>query len=207
MLLMSKSVSGVTNSHCIRPSRFAFVTNRFFGRDFARGLAFTAANPDQGQQPPAEHAKWVHDGMAIHPDKPRQMLCDIALVRREQIGPVPYDVLEEMKIVPTPQNMEQAPPKPLSGPPADLKVDQVRPLIVTDDDVFALVQVPVGDAAPVHFVESGAKLREEIIVDSFIRAERVAFDVSMRCRMGLDDTSDGDRTAGTRKIGKVCKPP
>ena len=45
---------------------------------------------------------------------------------------------------------------------ADLEIDEVGAAIVADDDVLALVEVNVSDAANVHLAERSAKRREEI---------------------------------------------
>ena len=72
------------------------------------------------------------------------------------------DVLGQVVAVGTGEAAEEPAGQPgvaaeLPGPlPGDLEVDQVRPGIVADDDVLALLEVDVGDAAGVQRIEQAA---------------------------------------------------
>ena len=59
---------------------------------------------------------------------------------------------------------------------ADLEIDQVGPAILADDDVFALVEIDVGNPADVHLAECSAQGREEVAPDALVLPQRMARD-------------------------------
>src|SRR4029079_4495147 len=83
---------------------------------------------------------------------------------------------------------------------ADLEIEEIRPAIVPDDDVLALVEVHIGDTAAMHGAEGRAEGGEEVRVDALILAQRMAGDELARHRVAQLAAAGEDRTERGRDL-------
>ena len=84
-----------------------------------------------------------------------------------------------------------------------LKVDQVGAAVVADDDVFALVEIDVGDAVGVHVPQQRLKRGEKTIGHPFARRQRMTGNVLVGHRVRQASSIGADRAQQTGNVSGV----
>jgi hypothetical protein len=169
------------------------------------GLAVVGADAGADQQPAAQAAEGPgHEPVQLNPPRHRRHRRGAQAALRLVFGEVvQVGLLEQVQQGPREDRVARPPVRQAD---TDLKVDQVGLAVVANEDVLALVQVHVSQAAAVHLGQQSPQAEEELLADALALAQRVAGDVVVGDGVIEPPAAREHLAAPVRHVGQVRQP-